>query len=153
MFLPILISLILVAITIAIHASGSLWWLSYMYRRKTRKNEPLSFRKGITILSFTAIFLLLLHFIEISLWAVVYLKLPQVDGFAHIEEAAYFSMITYTTVGYGDITLEPQWRLLSGFEAMDGILLFGWSTAMFFSAVQRIMKHSLKFKMPGFKGD
>jgi voltage-gated potassium channel len=153
MFLPILISLILVAITIAIHASGSLWWLNYLYQKKIKLNESQSFRKATTILSLTAIFLLILHFIEINLWAILYLNIPQIEELSHFEEAVYFSMITYTTVGYGDITLEPQWRIISGFEAMDGILLFGWSTAMFFSAVQRILKHSLKYKIPGFKGD
>jgi voltage-gated potassium channel len=153
MLLQIAISLTIVAITIAIHASGSLWWLSYLFQKKTKLDEKLSFRKGITILSLTAIFLLLLHFIEITMWAILYLNIPQIKELAHLEEAVYFSMITYTTVGYGDITLEPQWRIISGFEAMDGILLFGWSTAMFFSAVQRILKQSIKFKMPGFMSD
>ncbi len=50
-----------------------------------------------------------------------------------------FSTVTYTTLGYGDITLPPVWRVMSGFEAMNGILLFGWSTAMFYAVVQRII--------------
>jgi hypothetical protein len=58
---------------------------------------------------------------------------------ANFEEATYFSMVTYATVGYGDIVLEPQWRIMSGFEAMSGILLFGWSTAMLFSIVQKVI--------------
>jgi voltage-gated potassium channel Kch len=96
-------------------------------------------RKALYILSSTAIFLMMLHFSEIVVWAIVYLIIPDIQQLSSFEEAIYFSMVTYTTVGYGDITLVPRWRIMGGFEAMSGILLFGWSTAMFFSAVQRIL--------------
>jgi hypothetical protein len=45
-------------------------------------------------------------------------------------------------LGYGGITLDPEWRVLSGLEAMNGILLFGWSTALLFAVVQRSWKLS-----------
>jgi len=54
------------------------------------------------------------------------------------EEAAYFSLVTYTTLGYGDIILGPTWRVLSGFEAINGIMLISWSTAMFYSVVKNV---------------
>ncbi|MBP9881963.1 MAG: two pore domain potassium channel family protein [Chitinophagales bacterium] len=76
---------------------------------------------------------------EIALWAAVYLQIPHLDKLQSWEESIYFSTITYTTLGYGDITLPPVWRVMSGFEAMNGILLFGWSTAMFYAVVQKIM--------------
>jgi hypothetical protein len=51
-------------------------------------------------------------------------------------------MVSFTTLGYGDITLtDSEWRLLSGIEALDGILLVGWSTALLFIVVQRSWKH------------
>ena len=49
---------------------------------------------------------------------------------------------TYTTLSYGDITLSPGWRLPSGIEAMDGILLFGWTTALLSTVAQRTWKAS-----------
>ncbi|MND28741.1 Ion channel [compost metagenome] len=91
------------------------------------------------ILSLTAIILMLLHYMEIALWAAVYFVIPELSQLGTWEEAIYFSMITYTTVGYGDITLPAIWRVMSGFEAMNGILLFGWSTAMFYAVAQRMM--------------
>lgn len=81
---------------------------------------------------------MILHFIEIVIWAIVFMIIPDVHQLQTFEQSIYFSMVTYATLGYGDITLGPYWRIMSGFEAMDGILLFGWSTAMFFSAVQKV---------------
>jgi hypothetical protein len=48
------------------------------------------------------------------------------------EEATYFSAITFATIGYGDITLSGKWRLASAIEGVNGILLFGWTTAFLF---------------------
>ena len=58
------------------------------------------------------------------------------------EAAIYFSFVTFTTLGYGDLTLSDGWRLLSGIEALNGILLDGWSTAVLFAVVQRIWQSS-----------
>jgi hypothetical protein len=53
-----------------------------------------------------------------------------------LEKAVYFSTVTFTTLGFGDITLDEEWRLLSSFEAANGLLMFGWTTALVFAAVQ-----------------
>ena len=78
-----------------------------------------------------------MHTIEIELWAAAYLFLLPPDVLATVEEASYFSFVTFTTLGYGDITLDEPLRIMSGIEAMNGILLVGWSTAMLFAVVQR----------------
>lgn len=72
--------------------------------------------------------------LEAILWALTYLVL---GALSQLEEALYFSMVTYTTLGYGDITLDPAWRLLASFEAANGILIFGWSTGLIVAYVQR----------------
>jgi hypothetical protein len=60
--------------------------------------------------------------------------------FSSFSEAWYFSMVTFTSLGYGELTLTGNWRLLSGIEAINGIMLIGWSTAMMFSLIQQIFK-------------
>ena len=55
--------------------------------------------------------------------------------------AFYFSIITYTTVGYGDVVLTADWRLLAGVEALTGILMCGLSTGYFFTVVHRLYSH------------
>ena len=138
MTLPILISLAIIVVTILIHGFGCAWGLNYLVRKVTFLKSGFNFRKSLVVLSLTAVFLMLLHYVEIVLWAFVYLNIPELDKIVHWEEAIYFSTVTYTTLGYGDITLPPVWRLMSGFEAMNGILLFGWTTAMFYAVVQKI---------------
>lgn len=69
---------------------------------------------------------IIIHLIEAGGWAAVYMRLNEFDQF---EDALYFSIVTVTTLGYGDIVLSEQWRLLSTFEAIGGLILFGASTA------------------------
>ena len=81
-------------------------------------------------MTWTALVLMMLHVVEVLLWALAYLLFLPGDHLDSFEKAAYFSVVTFTTLGYGDITLvEHEWRLLSGIEALDGILLVGWTTA------------------------
>lgn len=84
-------------------------------------------------LSVFAMWLFLATVMEVWAWAMLYLFLGAISS---IETAVYFSTVTFTTLGFGDITLDEQWRLLSSFEAANGLLMFGWSTALIFVAVQ-----------------
>ena len=59
--------------------------------------------------------------------AYTFLLINAIEGF---EQALYFSMVTFTTLGYGDVLLEDHWRLLGSFEAANGIIMFGWTTAI-----------------------
>ncbi|MEM8971952.1 MAG: potassium channel family protein [Pseudomonadota bacterium] len=61
-------------------------------------------------------------------WAVLYI---QIDLFATFEEALYFSIVSFTTVGYGDVIIEGRWRLIAGMTAAHGLLSFGLYTAFF----------------------
>jgi voltage-gated potassium channel Kch len=54
------------------------------------------------------------------------------------EEALYFSTVTFTTVGYGDIVLSREWRQLATFEAVNGWIIFGWATALIMAVIQRL---------------
>ena len=58
-----------------------------------------------------------------------------------LEEALYFSTVTFTTLGYGDVVLQPSWRLLASFQSVNGIIMFGWTTAVIVALVQRILVH------------
>ena len=93
---------------------------------------------GFVVLCITGVFLLFLHVIQVICWAIVYMKLAESPDITTFQDAVYFSMVTYTTLGYGDITLTGDWRMLSGIQSMNGILLFGWSTALMFAVVQKV---------------
>lgn len=132
-----LIGAALVVITVIMHAFGTTAWLKVLGRRYTDSDGLIRAGKTLHVLVGTVIVLLFLHTLEIIVWAYAYLAMLPVGELASFEEAVYFSFVTFTTLGYGDITLAENWRLLSGIEALNGIMLVGWSTAMLFAVVQR----------------
>lgn len=68
------------------------------------------------------------HTVEVWLWTFVYLW---IGAFDTVEKAVYFTLVTFTTLGFGDITLSIEHRLLSGFTAVNGLILVGLTTAFF----------------------
>ena len=80
----------------------------------------------------------LVAIVEILIWSATYLALGFIEG---LEKAIYFWAVTFTTLGYGDVVLESSQRILSSFEAINGIIMFGWSTAIVIYSVQRVYHH------------
>jgi hypothetical protein len=147
MFKLALIGAALVVITVIIHAFGTAVWLTILGRRFTHGDGAIRAGKTPHVLIGTVVVLLVLHTLEIIVWAYAYLVLLPTGELASFEDAVYFSFVTFTTLGYGDITLTENWRLLSGIEALNGIMLVGWSTAMLFAVVQRMwqgMAHRIR---------
>jgi len=72
---------------------------------------------------------------EVWLWAASFTLIGVVDDF---ETALYFSTITFSTVGYGDVVPHPEWRMLAALEGVNGFLLIGWSTAYLIAAGIRV---------------
>jgi hypothetical protein len=89
-------------------------------------------------LSLTIIGIFASHIIQIWVWAIFYFFVEEIQTW---EAALYFSTSSYTTVGYGDLILSEEWRLLGSIEAINGMILFGWSTAFIFAGVRRIYEH------------
>ena len=73
--------------------------------------------------------------LEVNIWAAVYLALGVLPA---LEPAVYFSTVTFTTLGYGDLTLQESWRLLGSFQAANGTIMFGWTTALVVAYMQRL---------------
>jgi len=138
----IIVGAVLVVLTILVHAGGTTLWANLLARKYLRHGDLVTARDRWALSVATASMLLVLHSIEVLLWAVVFLILPAVTHLQTLEQSLYFSLVTFTTLGYGDIVLNPGVRLLSGVEAMSGILLFGWSTAFLFLVIQRAWQMS-----------
>jgi len=142
MLILVLTAFVLIAMTITVHGVGTTFWLRYLMQKHTFDNGQLPPVKTLRVLISTALVLISLHLIEIFLWALAYLFVLPTNELPTMESALYFSAVTFTTLGYGDITLDSEWRLLSGFEAIDGILLIGWTTAFLFAVLQRVWHFS-----------
>jgi len=77
--------------------------------------------------------------IETLVWALVYLADPQITVLPDAQTAFYFSMVTFTSLGYGDIVLTGNMRVLSAIQAANGLIIFGWTTALIFYYIQKIL--------------
>ena len=143
MLLNIIIGVFITGVTIFIHGYGTIFWIKFLENHKNNHKSFL-FNKAVNIIVCTAIFLLALNFIEAIIWGFTYYILPGITEFDSIEKAIYFSLVTFTTLGYGDITISSTNRILSGIEAMNGVLLLGWTTAVMFSVLQYSLKDLLK---------
>jgi hypothetical protein len=122
----------LLALCVIVHAVG----LAMALRRLAR--SPFIARQAahtIRVLIAVASWLLVLHLIEIAVWAVFYFA---VKCLPNLETSLYFSGVTYATVGFGDIVLPHDWRLLAPMEGLTGILMCGLSTGFFFVIVSRL---------------
>ncbi|MEM6793069.1 MAG: potassium channel family protein [Acidobacteriota bacterium] len=103
-----------------------------------------------TFLSVAVLLMILLHFVGAALWALFYLWSGEFESF---QTALYFSVVTATTLGYGDLTLSESWRLLAVFEAMSGLLLFGASTAAVFQLMVKTLPDPLEARLKAQASD
>ncbi|MEZ0496185.1 potassium channel family protein [Sphingomonas sp. IW22] len=125
----------MVAATVTTHLAGLAALLALLRRhRQGRPDRRGLIAEGLAIVA-AAAGLFVLHGIEIWAYAALYLG---VGAVGNLETALYFSTASYTTVGYGDVVLDPRWRVVGAIESANGIILLGWSTAFFVSIVGRI---------------
>lgn len=121
--------------TIAIHAfvmTNLVWLVEFIGKESTTHPS----RYLISVMVPTVSILMVAHVVEVMIWALVYLIVEATPKNAgHI----YFAFVNYTTLGYGDILPVKQWQLLGPMTAMDGVLLFGWSTAVIVAVLRKAM--------------
>ncbi len=140
--LNIALGTIIIGITVTIHGYGTMFWVKVLSDKFGDLTGKPFDKTSVWALILTALFLLLLNFVEAIIWGVTYYYHYGISQFSTLEESIYFSIVTYTTLGYGEITLSAPSRILSGIEAMNGVLLLGWSTTMMFSVMQVIVTNS-----------
>ena len=135
----IILGSFMISITVVLHTVGMALVIKVLSRWMPKRDD-IGILFVIAILLFVILSVFFLHTIEIWSWALAYLALGQ---FSELETALYFSTVTFTNLGYGDIVLSEQWRLLSGFEAVNGVILFGVSTAFVFAVITKLYENSL----------
>jgi hypothetical protein len=131
MLFQLAIAWLLLSSNVLIHAYGITVALRWARQHVARSRPKL----GPTLFIRLAGWIVVLHVIEITLWAGVY---ELAGAMRDLQAALYFSAVTYTTTGYGDLVLPPDWRLVGAVEALTGILMCGWSTGFFFAVVTRV---------------
>lgn len=139
MIVQFLTAIFLVAVCVTTHAVGLTIGLRWLRRRADSIRD--NFLDRLRVLITIAVWAILIHLVEISVWASFYVWK---DCLSDFHSAFYFSAVTYTTTGFGDVVLPEPWRWLSGVEALTGILMCGWSTGFFFAVVNRMQQNEFK---------
>jgi hypothetical protein len=141
MLIKIFFAVGLVVVTVFIHAVGFDVLLRVMVRSHALATS--GFRPVTWWVIGLTCWLMLIHLAEISVWALFYFW----QGcFPEAESAFYFSGVTYTSLGYGDLMLPKPWRILAPVETLTGILMCGLSTGLFFALVSRWISHWMQRK-------
>lgn len=143
MILQLVVAFGLTCATVIIHAVGTMAAIAHhvrIWQQRMRQHRRLAFEPQIV---WVVSVLLLLHLIEAGVWAVIYRLAGLLPD---TETAIYFSITSYTTVGYGDVVLPSPWRLLGPIEAGVGILMFGWSTGIMVAVINRIYGARLRLQ-------
>ncbi len=124
-----------IVILVVFHVLGLIWIARLLKQPPLSKNNNSPVLAMLLLLVIAVFGIILLHSIEAWGWAIIYFYIGE---FQSMEDALYFSVVTSTTLGYGDVILTPTWRLLSSFEAMGGLILFSTSTAFLLGLMSRM---------------
>ena len=136
MLRQILVAFILVSINVSIHATGMVALFQWVIGMRPRIEKKFGPPDEIWLLIRIFAVIISLHLAQICAWAGFYTLWGGLENF---ESALYFSVSSYTTIGYGDVVLPPKWRLLGGIEGVTGVLMFGWSTGGIFAVASRLL--------------
>jgi hypothetical protein len=90
----------------------------------------------IAVMIPTVSVLMVTHTLEVIVWSLTYSIVGAAPTDANL---VYFAFVNYTTLGYGDVVPVERWRLLGPMTAMNGVLLFGWSTAVIFEVLRKAL--------------
>lgn len=144
MFLIVIVGILLIVVTVVLQGFGTM----YLIKRFDRYHNDVTHHnfqgKSLNLVVTATLFLIVVHLFQAAFWAVAYMLLPEITEFKTFEESYYFSLVTFTTLGYGDLIIASENRILAGLEAISGIILLGWSTAFMIAVFRELMKGSLK---------
>jgi hypothetical protein len=135
-------AVLLVVATCLIHGAGMLVIFSVLFRSRMFAMRHFGAVHNAVFLTLVVVSLLVVHLTETASWAALYFYK---GCFGDFDTSLYFSMITYTTVGYGDVVLHDKgWRLFAGVEAMTGSLMLCWSTVILVHVVNKMYRQRIE---------
>ena len=141
MLTVISIAAMIVAVCLLIHVTGILLMAEWVLRHRQYLERTGSKRRSTVLLVVLFSGVMFLHITATCLWAAFYYNWQLFKDF---ESSLYFSLTSYTTIGYGDVLLPERWRLLGAIEGVCGVLLCGVSTAFIFAVITAMFQIRLR---------
>ena len=132
-----LAAFLLVVLMVLIHGLGVVWVTRLLRLEDSALRAHQLDYRAFGLLTSMALSLFALHALEIALFGFFYLE---IGATRTVEEALYFSASSYATLGHPDVDFPAQWRLLGAIEGLVGFLLIGWSTAVFVTDMNKLLR-------------
>lgn len=136
MFKSLLVAGILVMVTANVHFIGLSVFSIWLRAREWMHGKLISLWKRYLTILIIVLGLFGLHSFEIWLYSFVYYFI--LNAFSDFEQSLYFSTITFVSLGSGDVVMPRAWRIVGAIEAVNGVILLGWSSAFFITVVGRL---------------
>jgi len=137
MLKELLVAFAIVAVCLLLHVVTIVFLADWILDQRDKRKKQMGMLGYIIILIVSSSVIIILHMVEIVIWAALYFGRSL---FPNFETSLYFSITSYTTIGFGDVLLPPAWRMLGGIEAVNGVLLCGLSTAFVFAIVNAMVQ-------------
>lgn len=132
-----LVGLPAMLLCVAIQAGAAFWCVRYFMRqiRRVKLEERSIAGIGPLLVAMTA--MMLGSFAQVGLWGILFIALGE---FSELYEAVYHSAVNFASLGYGDIVMSKNWKLLGPLEAINGVLMLGMSSAALMVILQQLIK-------------
>ena len=125
-------------VAIVVHLAGILLLLHLLRRnahQATAAKNGRDLARQLALIVAVTLGIFIVHGVEIWLYAFAYVLSGALPD---LPTAVYFSAVSYSTIGFGDIVLGPEWRIFGAFEGVTGLILIGWSSAFLLSVTSRL---------------
>lgn len=144
MLIPLLLGCATVFVTMTIQISAVVQMLRYLFKVVSESGAgPVSKGKTSYVISVIMIILFVGHMAQAAVWALLF---EFVGEFEDFSTAFYHSLVNFASLGYGDIVMSEEWRLLGAIEASTGVLMFGLSAGAMLSIMSFVLTHDTRFK-------
>ncbi|HET6978905.1 MAG TPA: ion channel [Pyrinomonadaceae bacterium] len=144
MLAEISIAAAIVSACLIIHVTGILLMAEWLLRKRDDFERNASTRHFAVLMVTLFAAVMFLHLLQTTLWAAFFYTQ---NLFSDFETSLYFSMVSFATIGYGDVLLPRRWRLLGVIEGFSGVLLCGISTAFIFAVINAVFQFRLRQRL------
>ena len=122
---------------LVVQAAITFWSVRYYIRQLSNAAAPQRFLAGIRPLLVAMLVMVAGNFLQITLWGILFIWLGE---FSELYEAVYHSAVNFASLGYGDIVMSKNWKLLGPLEAVNGVLMVGMTSAALMVILQQLIK-------------
>ena len=144
MFMSLLLGCVTVIVSMSIQIFAVVFILQYLFKIVSiARNHTGAKRRTTYVISVIMVILFIGHMIQVAVWAALFMFVGEFDD---LLTAYYHSMVNFASLGYGDIVMSEQWRLMGAIESCIGVLMFGVSAGAMLSIMNFILSHDHRLK-------